>query len=176
MLLRERATGAGQAVTTDIIEAAGMAYARALTNAVRRMHVAGRRGGRADARARHAVIDARALAADAAALVQVPSVTGDERAALERLAELAEALGLRAELHEHDLAALRAHPDHPGEEAPRERAVGPDRRAPAATRRPAAWRSAATSTSCPRARCRGATAPWSGASRTAGCTAAAAST
>jgi 2-isopropylmalate synthase len=38
VLLRERATGAGQAVTTDIIEAAGMAYARALTNAVRRLH------------------------------------------------------------------------------------------------------------------------------------------
>jgi 2-isopropylmalate synthase len=37
VLLRERATGAGQAVTTDIIEAAGMAYSRALTNAVRRM-------------------------------------------------------------------------------------------------------------------------------------------
>jgi 2-isopropylmalate synthase len=37
VLLRERATGAGQAVTTDIIEAAGMAYARALTNAVRRV-------------------------------------------------------------------------------------------------------------------------------------------
>jgi acetylornithine deacetylase len=52
--------------------------------------------------------------------VQVPSATGDERAALERLAELADGLGLRADLHEHDLAALRAHPDHPGEEAPRE--------------------------------------------------------
>jgi 2-isopropylmalate synthase len=38
VLLRERATGAGQAVTTDIIEAAGTAYARALTNAVRRVH------------------------------------------------------------------------------------------------------------------------------------------
>jgi 2-isopropylmalate synthase len=38
VLLRERATGAGQAVTTDIIEAAGIAYTRALTNAVRRMH------------------------------------------------------------------------------------------------------------------------------------------
>ncbi len=37
VFLRERATGAGQAVTTDIIEAAGMAYARALTNAVRRV-------------------------------------------------------------------------------------------------------------------------------------------
>ena len=47
MLLRERATGAGQAVTTDIIEAAGIAYARALTNAVRRIQDAGRRGRRA---------------------------------------------------------------------------------------------------------------------------------
>jgi 2-isopropylmalate synthase len=37
VLQRERATGAGQAVTTDIIEAAGIAYARALTNAVRRI-------------------------------------------------------------------------------------------------------------------------------------------
>jgi 2-isopropylmalate synthase len=37
VLLRERATGAGQAVTTDIIEAAGMAYTRALTNAMRRV-------------------------------------------------------------------------------------------------------------------------------------------
>jgi acetylornithine deacetylase len=66
------------------------------------------------------VIDAQALARDAAALVAVPSATGDERAALERLGELAEALGLRAELHEHDLGALRAHADHPGEEAARE--------------------------------------------------------
>ena len=65
------------------------------------------------------MIDARALAADAAALVQVPSVTGDERGVLERLAALAEGLGLRADLHEHDLRALRAHPDHPGEEARR---------------------------------------------------------
>ncbi|HEY0363508.1 MAG TPA: M20/M25/M40 family metallo-hydrolase [Solirubrobacteraceae bacterium] len=70
------------------------------------------------------MIDARALAADAAALVQVPSVTGDERGVLERLAALADALGLRADLHEHDLAALRAHPDHPGEEARREQLWG----------------------------------------------------
>jgi acetylornithine deacetylase len=61
-----------------------------------------------------------ALARDAAALVQVPSVTGDERAALERLAELAAALGLEADLHEHDLGALRAHPGHPGEEVRRD--------------------------------------------------------
>jgi acetylornithine deacetylase len=65
------------------------------------------------------VIDARALARDAAALVAVPSITGDERAAFERLAALAEGLGLRADLHEHDLAALRAHPQYPGEEAAR---------------------------------------------------------
>jgi acetylornithine deacetylase len=70
------------------------------------------------------VIDARALARDAAALVRVPSVTGDERAALEVLAELAEGLGLRADLRQHDLAALRAHPDYPGEEAPREELWG----------------------------------------------------
>jgi acetylornithine deacetylase len=66
------------------------------------------------------VIDADALARDAAALVAVPSVTGDERAALERLGELAELLGLHASLVEHDLAALRAHPAYPGEEAARE--------------------------------------------------------
>jgi acetylornithine deacetylase len=62
-------------------------------------------------------LDAQALARDAAALVQVPSVTGDERAVLERLAELAG--DLEVSLHRHDLDALRAHPGHPGEEAPR---------------------------------------------------------
>jgi acetylornithine deacetylase len=66
------------------------------------------------------VIDADALARDAAALVAVPSVTGDERAALERLGELAGALGLGASLVEHDLPALRTHPAYPGEEAARE--------------------------------------------------------
>src|SRR3954471_22548954 len=69
-------------------------------------------------------LDAEALARDVAALVAVPSVTGDERAALERPAELVEALGLRADLHRHDLAALRAHPGHPGEEAAREELWG----------------------------------------------------
>jgi acetylornithine deacetylase len=70
------------------------------------------------------VIDRAALAHDAAALVQVPSVTGQERAALERLGELAAGHGLEAELHVHDLAALRAHPGHPGEEAPRTELCG----------------------------------------------------
>jgi acetylornithine deacetylase len=69
-----------------------------------------------------AALDAEALARDAAALVQVPSVTGEERAVLERLAELAG--GLEVDLHRHDLAALRAHPGHPGEEAPRDELWG----------------------------------------------------
>src|SRR5215210_5849584 len=60
-----------------------------------------------------------AVARTTAELVRVPSVTGDERAVLERLGELAEGLGLAARLERHDLAALRADPGHPGEEAPR---------------------------------------------------------
>jgi len=64
-------------------------------------------------------IDEAALVRDLAAAVRIPSVTGRERAVLEWLAARAQALGLEAELVEHDLAALRAHPDHPGEEAPR---------------------------------------------------------
>ena len=69
-------------------------------------------------------MDGDALARDAAELVRVPSVTGDERAVLERLGELAAGYGLEAELHVHDLAALRAHPDHPGEDAPRTELCG----------------------------------------------------
>src|ERR1700754_984441 len=65
------------------------------------------------------MIDEQALGRDAAAMVQVPSVTGDELSALQRLAELARSHGLEPDLHQHDLAALRAHPDHPGEEAAR---------------------------------------------------------
>jgi acetylornithine deacetylase len=65
------------------------------------------------------VVDPAAIAADLSALVRIPSVTGDERPALEWLARRAVELGLEAELVEHDLAALRAHPGHPGEEAPR---------------------------------------------------------
>lgn len=64
-------------------------------------------------------LDPAGLIDDAAAFLRVPSVTGDERAALEWLAERAAALGLEADLHQHDLAALRTHPGHPGEEAPR---------------------------------------------------------
>jgi acetylornithine deacetylase len=71
-----------------------------------------------------AALDPDALVRDAAALLRVPSVTGDERAALEALAELAAAHGLEPELQRYDLAALRAHPDHPGEEAPRDELWG----------------------------------------------------
>ena len=73
-----------------------------------------------------AAVDADALARDVAALVQVPSLTGDERGALERLGEQATRLGLGAELIEHDLPALRAHAGHPGEEAPRTSLFGLD--------------------------------------------------
>ncbi len=69
-------------------------------------------------------VDPERLVADTAALIRAPSPTGDERVALERLAALAEALGLRAELVDHDLAALRAHPAHPGEEAERDELLG----------------------------------------------------
>jgi acetylornithine deacetylase len=71
-----------------------------------------------------AALDLDALARDAADLVRVPSITGDERAALQLVAERADAAGLAAGLHVHDLAALRAHPDHPGEEAKRDELWG----------------------------------------------------
>jgi acetylornithine deacetylase len=66
-----------------------------------------------------AALDPDALVRDAAAALQVPSVTGDERPVLELLAETAAALGLEPDLHKHDLEALRRHPGHPGEEAGR---------------------------------------------------------
>src|SRR3954451_9205789 len=66
-----------------------------------------------------AALDLDALARDAADLVRVPSVTGDERGAAELVVARADAAGLEAWLHVHDLPALRAHPDHPGEEAER---------------------------------------------------------
>ncbi len=71
-----------------------------------------------------AAVDPDALAADLGALVRVPSVTGDEGAAMLALAEVAERRGLHAEVYEYDLAELRADSGHPGEEAPRERLTG----------------------------------------------------
>jgi len=69
-------------------------------------------------------LDAEALARDAGALVRAASPTGDERPAFACLAGLAAALGVQTRLVEHDLAALRAHPGHPGEEAPRDELLG----------------------------------------------------
>jgi acetylornithine deacetylase len=65
-------------------------------------------------------LEPEAIARSCAELVRVPSVTGDERGVLERLGELAAGLGLEPRLHRHDLAAVRAHPAHPGEEAARD--------------------------------------------------------
>ena len=61
---------------------------------------------------------------DASELVRLPSVTGAERAVLERFAQTARAHGLAAQTHVHDLAALRADPGYPGEEAPRDELFG----------------------------------------------------
>jgi acetylornithine deacetylase len=69
-------------------------------------------------------LDEQRLARDVAELVRVPSVTGHELPALEALGGLAGALGLEADLHRFDLDALRAHPGHPGEEAPRDELWG----------------------------------------------------
>jgi acetylornithine deacetylase len=71
-----------------------------------------------------AALDPNALAADAADIVRVPSPTGDEKPVLEALAALADVRALTTDLHRHDLEALRAHPDHPGEEAPRDELWG----------------------------------------------------
>src|SRR4051794_27395 len=71
-----------------------------------------------------AALDADALAADASELVRVPSVTGDERAVLERFGGLARARGLVARTRVHDLSALRADPAYPGEEAARSELFG----------------------------------------------------
>src|SRR3954447_21886404 len=71
-----------------------------------------------------AALDPEALIADASELVRVPSVTGDERAVVERFGRLARGRGLVAQTHVHDLAALRADPGYPGEEAERSELFG----------------------------------------------------
>src|SRR3954468_5414743 len=71
-----------------------------------------------------AALDVDALCADAAALVRVPSVTGDERAVVETFGRMARARGLVAQTHVHDLGALRTDPGYPGEEAARSELFG----------------------------------------------------
>jgi acetylornithine deacetylase len=56
--------------------------------------------------------------------VRVPSVTGDERPAVERFGRLARGRGLVAQTQVHDLTALRADPGYPGEEAARSALFG----------------------------------------------------
>lgn len=69
-------------------------------------------------------LDADAIARDLGRIVRVPSVTGTERAAAAEIVQMAQALQLDAELVEFDLAAVRAAPGYPGEEAPRDELVG----------------------------------------------------
>jgi acetylornithine deacetylase len=61
---------------------------------------------------------------DVSALVAIPSVTGDERAAVAWYAGRAGELGLDAAVVEHDVAAVRAAPGWPGEEVARSELVG----------------------------------------------------
>jgi acetylornithine deacetylase len=70
------------------------------------------------------VLNPEKIAADLSRIVQVPSITGEERNVVERLGEMTEAHGLESTIHEHDLDTLRKHPDYPGEEAHREELVG----------------------------------------------------
>ena len=70
------------------------------------------------------VLNPDKIAADLSRIVQVPSITGEERNVVERLGEITEAYGLESTIHEHDLEALRKHPDYPGDEAHREELVG----------------------------------------------------
>ena len=69
------------------------------------------------------LVDAAAIARDLSRLVRVPSVTGAERAAAAEVVAMAHEHGLRAQLVEYDLEALRAAPGHPGEEASRSELV-----------------------------------------------------
>ncbi len=54
------------------------------------------------------LVDASAIARDLSRLVRVPSVTGAERAAAAEVVAMAHEHGLRAQLVEYDLEALRA--------------------------------------------------------------------
>ncbi|WP_354702031.1 hypothetical protein DSM112329_02380 [Paraconexibacter sp. AEG42_29] len=88
----------------------------------------------AEAVAAQAALDPQQLIADLQHLVRTPSVTGDERQVIEAAAAQARAAGLTGvAVREHDLAALRAHPDHPGEEAQRDELLGLTARLPGRT-------------------------------------------
>jgi acetylornithine deacetylase len=71
------------------------------------------------ARAAADAVDPIELTADLAALVRLPSVTGDEDAVQAQLADRLEALGMAVEVFHPDPAAVREDPDWPGEEVAR---------------------------------------------------------
>ena len=65
------------------------------------------------------MIDTERLVADLRALVSIPSITGSEEAAAAWAADALRSIGLAVQVHEPDLAAIRADADWPGEEMPR---------------------------------------------------------
>ena len=69
-------------------------------------------------------IDERELVESLRALVRIPSVTGNERAAQEYLAQRMRAADLDVDFWPIDLQALRADPSYPGEETERSEACG----------------------------------------------------
>ncbi len=74
---------------------------------------------RAGAEAAAAAVDADALAAELAALVRIPSITGDEDAIQAYLADRLDTLGMTVEVFHPDPAAIRGDVDWPGEEVAR---------------------------------------------------------
>ena len=66
-----------------------------------------------------AAVDPDRLVADLAALVRLPSITGDEDAIAASLADRLEALGLEVEVFTPNPADIRVDPAWPGEEVPR---------------------------------------------------------
>jgi len=71
------------------------------------------------AKAAAAAVDPELVTADLAALVRMPSVTGDETTIQAVLADWLEALGLTVEIFHPEPAAVREDPDWPGEEVER---------------------------------------------------------
>ena len=64
-------------------------------------------------------VDPARIERDLAALIEIPSVTGQEEAVQERMAELMADAGLEVSQLSADLAALSADPAYPGAEAER---------------------------------------------------------
>lgn len=71
-----------------------------------------------------AALNMEALARDAAKVVQLPSLTGQEKPVLECLAELASQSGLQTDLVQHNILALENRPGYPGREAERDELWG----------------------------------------------------